>query len=236
MLEALTRAWFLHDATAGAFDPTVLGALVDAGYDRTFPEILELPDRGTVPPPQACPGLAGAELDLVNGTVTLAPGTCLDLGGIGKGLAGDLVVEGLLARGARSVCLSLAGDVRVGGSPPEPGAWAIPVEDPFDDDRVLFTRALSAGAIVTSTTRFHAWSRGGGRQHHLIDPRTGRPATSGVTAVVATAGEAWRAEGFAKAAVVLGAEAGAALLTRAHIMAWLFSDDGAVLHVAGATS
>ena len=70
-------------------------------------------------------------LDTANHAVSLPHGCGLDLGGIGKGLAADRVVEGLIARGAVSACVSMGGDLRVAGPGPDrDDAWEIRVEDP----------------------------------------------------------------------------------------------------------
>jgi thiamine biosynthesis lipoprotein len=231
MLEALVRARYLHEATGGAFDPTILDALERAGYDRTFPEVQRSGDRGPVEAPSAAPGFSTVMLVVGRGLVQLPPGVRLDLGGVGKGLAADLVAEGLIERGATSACVSMGGDVRVAGSPPAPEGWMIPVEDPFDDGHNAFTWPLTAGAIVTSTTRFRTWTRAGERYHHLIDPGTGMSARAGVSAVVVAADEAWRAEGLAKAVLVRGRDEGAELIAGTGATAWIFGDDRSVTTV-----
>jgi thiamine biosynthesis lipoprotein len=219
-------AWRLTD---GWFDPTVHDALVAAGYDRTF---TEMPDRSVpVAPAADVPGAGGVRVDAGAGTVRRPPGVHLDLGGLGKGLAADLVVERLLELGVATVSVSVGGDVRVGGVPPD-GGWRIPVEDPFDDSSLMVTAVLDAGAIVTSSTRVRRWpTDDGGWAHHLIDPTTGRPARSGVAAVVVIAAEAWWAEVLAKAALVAGPDLGAELLERHGAQGWMVRDDTEALTV-----
>jgi thiamine biosynthesis lipoprotein len=227
MLLALSCAADLHAATRGRFDPTILDALERAGYDRTFAS-LEIDAPGPPPAATAAPGFASIELDAEGSRARLPAGTRVDLGGIGKGLAADLVARGLVERGARSVIVGLGGDLRARGEPPPQGPWDVPVMDPFDDERVAFRFPLAHGALVTSTTRIRTWTRGGRRYHHLIDPASGDSARSGLAAAVVHGRDAWWSEGIAKAAVVAGAEAGAALVHDAGVRAWLFGDDGSV--------
>jgi thiamine biosynthesis lipoprotein len=138
----------------------------------------------------------------------------------------DLVATGLVARGAAGACVGLGGDVRVAGRGPDGGAWVIEVEDPFDETRTLCSRTLLDSAIVTCTTRFRRWTRGGEVLHHIIDPATGASADHGATAVVAVGDAAWWAEGVAKAALVAGIDDGIALLERLGVAGVIVGDHG----------
>jgi thiamine biosynthesis lipoprotein len=222
-IDAAATAWRV---TEGRFDPTILAALVSLGYDRTFAAVAL--DRSGPPHAAAVAGFGQVELDPTSRQVTLPRGVGLDLGGIGKGLAADLVVDELLARGARSVSVSLGGDVRVAGEGPHAdGCWLVPVLSPSDDVE-LGVFPLVDDALVQSTTCIRSWRAGGRVLHHLIDPRTGWPADTGVMAVVVTGPRAAEAEAFAKAALVAGPEAGPALLEGAGLDGWFITADGRV--------
>jgi thiamine biosynthesis lipoprotein len=225
MLLALTCAADLHRATAGAFDPTIIDALEAAGYDRTFEQLARDAPTPAVAKATTVPGFATVEIDEARSRVRLPHGTRLDLGGVGKGLAADLIARGLVDRGARTVLVGMGGDLRARGTPPPAGSWDVPVLDPFDETRVSFRFPLVEGAIVTSTTRIRAWTRGARRHHHLVDPATGDSARTGVTAVVAAAPDAWWAEGIAKSIIVSGETRGLALARVAGVRAWIFGDD-----------
>jgi thiamine biosynthesis lipoprotein len=77
--------------------------------------------------------------------------------------------------------------------------------------------------------------RGDRTLHHLIDPRTGEPAESGLASVTIVAGEAWRAEVLAKAAFVAGVNDGRALIEASGATGLLVTDDGQVLELDGLT-
>jgi thiamine biosynthesis lipoprotein len=228
LLAAVTRALVLWGATAGRFDPTVLDALVELGYDRTFAEVRDGPPR-TRTRWTAVPGAASVTVDVAAGTIVRPAGVHLDLGGVGKGLAADLVAQGLVDRGARGACVAVGGDVRVAGDGPHGGGWDIPVERPGHEDEDLFVRRLRDAAIVTSTTAYRRWRSDGGWVHHLVDPTTATSARTDVAAVVVAAPEAWWAEGLAKAALVAGGAEGATLLRRHGVDGWLLDADGALV-------
>lgn len=229
LLRILVRARSLWEHTAGAFDPTILPALRALGYDRTFSAVAPRDDAVRAVPEPAR-GLGAVELDEDAGAVRLAPGTALDFGGLGKGLAADLLVEGLLLRGASSALLGMGGDVRAAGVAPD-GGWHIPVLDPFDAEHVWRDVVLDTDAVVTSTSLLRRWTRGGHELHHIIDPLDGMPTDTGVVAVVAQGPEAWWAEGLAKAAMVLGTTAAPALFQGTGVTATLFRDDRTVVDV-----
>lgn len=225
------QAVALCRATDGWFDPTVLDTLIAAGYDSSF-ELVRLRqtfERST--PAERAPGCAGIELDADRDAVLLPAGVHLDLGGIGKGFAADIVAERVIERGARGVCVELGGDMRVLGIGPDGRNWCIEVEDPFDDARSLFTATLDNEAIVTSTRLFRRWKTSDGEAHHLIDPHTGIPANTGVAAVIARARDASHAEAVAKAALVAGLQFGPALAARSDVACWFVLDDRRVFAV-----
>jgi thiamine biosynthesis lipoprotein len=225
MLLALTCADDLYRATAGRFDPTIRAALEAAGYDRSFEVVV--PDGAPVEV-AAAPGFDRIAIDVASARARIPVGATVDLGGLGKGLAADLVARGLVQRGARSALVDLGGDLRAYGEAPD-GAWSVPVEHPLDGSRVAFHHPLANGALVTSTTRMRAWKRGGLRHHHIVDPVSGDCTRTNVAAVVAASADAWWAEGIAKAIIVAGVEEGIALASANDVHVWCFLDDGRVV-------
>lgn len=212
-------------ATDGSFDPTVLPALEAAGYDRD-----RACGHGPVQMGSPSPGCAGIEVDAGAGTVRLPPGVRIDLGGIGKGRAVDLLAGQLgdLAGGL----IDLGGDLRVWGDPPHDAeGWAIAIED-LRDGSTAALLGLSEGAVATSSTLRRTWRDGAGAAHHLIDPRTGRPTGGAVVSVSVVAGIAAAAEVLAKAAIVAGSVDAATAMLAAHgVPALVVPVDGAPVPV-----
>jgi thiamine biosynthesis lipoprotein len=196
--ELVRRAIEAWHTTGGLFDPTVLGDLIRAGYDRPFEALILHPDGGVSSLHRDCGGI---RLDRAARTVTLPGNAGFDPGGIGKGLAADLVTEELLAAGAEGACVNLGGDLRLAGSGPDAGRWVVAIDHPLRAAPVA-TVALASGAVATSTVGKRSWSIGGRRRHHLIDPETGRSAEGRVVAVTALAASAAGAEVATKAALL----------------------------------
>lgn len=224
---AVTRAALGWSRTHGLYDPTVLGALVALGYDRTFREV---PRIGPVEPAvRPVPGFDGVRLDHAARTVTLPAGVALDLGGIGKGLAVDVLVAGLHERGVTSAEVALGGDLRVTGPGPDADdAWLVDVRR-APDGALLFRFPASEEALVQSTRLIRRWERGGIPLHHIVDPRTGWPVDNGIDSVVADAPEAWFAEVVAKAVFVAGETAGLVLARSLGVDVWIVRDDGTIV-------
>jgi thiamine biosynthesis lipoprotein len=216
-------AWRFTD---GRFDPTVLGAVRRAGYNASFDALPSV--RSHVGGDEArTTGAADIDVDAATKMVVIPRGVGFDPGGIGKGLAADIVSDEAIAAGACGVCVNIGGDLRVRGSAPDGGAWGIDVLDPVDARRRAVV-ALQAGAVATSSRARRAWFVGDRAQHHLVDPSTGLPVFNDVVAATVVASEGWRAEVLAKAVFVAGADDGLAFLDRAGAAGVVFGTDGAM--------
>lgn len=181
-LEAASRA---RSLTGGLVDAAVGGAVRAWGYDRTFPEVVELPAA-----PAASPE---APLWEIRETVLRRPpGTLLDLGGIVKGWTCDRAVEGGLA-----AVVSAGGDVRSADERTRVEVLGI-------GGAVAARLHLGVGALATSSSLRRRWRAGGRWAHHLIDPRSMAPAVSPVLSASAVAETAAAAEAGAKAVLLLG--------------------------------
>ena len=152
LIATMAEAW---QATHGRYDPTVLPILVADGYRSS----IDQPSRVTILPATArhVGGLAAVAVDAEQRTVTAPPGVSLDPGGIGKGLAADLVVAQLLAAGASGALVDVGGDLACAGTPPLPSGWAVTVEHPDEPEADLVTFTVSAGGVATSSTRSRRW-------------------------------------------------------------------------------
>ena len=195
------EAWRL---TGGSFDPTLLDDLRRAGYDRSFESLGDDPHRLAVAPRDRSIDAPGCTDIVVDTTcVTLPVGLGFDAGGIGKGLAADLVATELIAEGVGGVCINIGGDLRVIGESPSGNGWTLAIEHPLSTTPIALV-GLAEGAIATSSVLRRTWTRGDQRYHHLIDPATGESSESDLALASIIAGEGWKAEVLAKAALLRG--------------------------------
>jgi len=222
--EALELALQAAAETDGVFDPTVRDAVEAAGYDRSIERI-----EAAGPGPARVPAPAGrwrdVEVDRSRGAVRLPKGVRLDFGGIGKGFLVDLALRDL-ARAGVGVLVSAGGDLGVVGPPPD-GGWACGVAISPDDPTEAVV-ILERGALATSGLGRRQWRRDGRLLHHLIDPSTGRPATSPWRVVTIAAPTCVGAEVAAKVAWLLG-EAGPAWIAAHSLAARFHAEDGRIV-------
>lgn len=194
LVDHLVRAW--RD-TGGRFDPTLHDSVVALGYDEPWP--FEPPTHAGDPLPG--PGCDGVLLDRVTRMVWMPEGLRLDPGGLGKGLAADLVAAEAMAAGARGVLVDIGGDLRVIGDSPDGPAWRLAVEHPGTPEVELARVETRDGGVATTSSRKRRWSLPDGREaHHVIDPVDGRPAEVPWTSATALAKRAVDAEAGATVA------------------------------------
>ena len=196
-------------ATGGLVDPTLVGQIEQAGYESHLEAAgLPLTSALALAPPRAPSGpshsssWAEIELDRRAGTVARRPGVRFDAGGIAKGVFADELT--VLLAGHDAFVVDCAGDIRLGGRAGV--SREVHVANPFGG-AVLHTFELADGAVATSGIGARSWIRSDGRPgHHLLDPRTGEPAFTGVVQATALAPSAAEAEVLSKATILSGPE------------------------------
>lgn len=186
MAAVLCSATELSARTDGLVDPGIGAALIDWGYAESFESGMHLDER-----PERRPT---PQWTITGRTLTVAPGTNLDLGGFVKGWICDQVVESGIATIA-----SAGGDLRSN----DPGL----VVDVLDAEDTVATRVhLGVGAFATSSVSKRQWKVAGATVHHIIDPRTMAPSVGPVLSASVAADTALEAEVGAKAVLLHGVD------------------------------
>ncbi len=199
LVGAMKEAWHV---TGGRYDPTMLAAILAAGYAESLDGSGR---RSPMARSRRCGStIADVSVDPVTGIVVVPPGIGIDPGGIGKGLAADLVVTELLEGGTAGALVSVGGDLAAAGTTPTADGWQVAVRDPLDPARTLMTFAFDGGGVATSSTLTRTWLRDGHPRHHALDPQTGTCATTDLAAATVVARAGWLAEAHATAALLGG--------------------------------
>nr|WP_290670358.1 FAD:protein FMN transferase [Ardenticatena sp.] len=207
--DVLQAALAVAKATDGLVTPTILPALQQAGYTTSFEQLPHMQPDIATPAPDAIKQAAQAwreiRMNPVRRTVYLPPNAQLDFGGVAKGWAAEQAAKRLGQYAPALV--DAGGDIAISGPRRNGQPWLILVASPFDDTD-LDTIASAGGVVATSGREYRRWLKGARWQHHIIDPRTGRPAETDVVSVTIIARTALRAELATKMVLILGAEQG----------------------------
>ena len=170
---------------------------------------------------------AWIQVDYAERTLTVPATSAIDLGGIGKGFAADIVAEELIEAGASGAVVNVGGDVRVIGHPAGDTSWYLGIEDPrHAPDHLAFIRMEDGGVATSGTTVRHWTTSDGTPAHHLIDPVTGRPVAHASLSATVLAADAATAEAFATAAMMLAAPDAVAMLDAVHLAGIIVDHDG----------
>jgi len=190
--------------TDGLFDPSILDALENVGYDKSMDDTLRGAHGVTRPALTTWKwDVRMISLDCERRAIRLPRGMRLDLGGIAKGWIAERVAHEL-ARYSDACAVSAGGDMFMVGLPAGGTAWSVELEDPRDPARTLLILRVEPGAVATSSITKRRWLQGEQSRHHLIDPRSLQPAETDWLSVTVIAPHATTAEVFAKALLIAG--------------------------------
>ncbi len=209
--------------TNGLYHPLLHDALIAAGYDRSFEQMEASEAPFSIPPVTDWQTI---QVNISQHMVCIpAP---IDVGGVAKGWAAEQIAKKLSVYGP---CLvDMGGDMAARGEPENAAGWQVAVAEPGGIEADIVRVVVRNASIVTSGKDFRHWQRGGKTQHHIIDPRTGKPAETDVTSVTVMHPYAPTAEVYAKAVMLLGSQQGLAWINQQpNSSALVVCDDGSVL-------
>lgn len=219
--------------SGGLVDPTLGAQLRAAGYDRTFALVRERDGWSIERPVERGPRWEDVELDDERRLLVVPAGVELDLGATAKALAADDAANAIAASVGTGILVSLGGDLAVAGPAPR-GGWAVRIADdhavPLDSGGPIVT--VSSGGLATSGTAVRRWRTDSGNAHHILDPRTGRPAVTPWRTVSVAASTCADANVASTTSIILGEGATDWLAGRA-LPARCVREDGSVTTVGG---
>jgi thiamine biosynthesis lipoprotein len=223
--EVLNLARQTREMTRGLVTPTVLDALVQAGYGDDFSSLQLSGPSASATQSGLPPDALAFEFDLNSQTITLPPGVHLDLGGYAKGWMAHRAMT-RLSRLA-PVLVNAGGDIAVSGPRVNGDPWLIGIENPLRPKENIALVNVTEGGIATSGKDYRRWMKNGRLMHHLINPWTGEPAVSDVFSATVLASDVILAEAAAKLVVIAGSVFGCTWLEAHGGLAYLLQmEDG----------
>ncbi len=211
----LDRALFVCRRTGGALDISIYPVLKAWGFttgeyrvpdSNEIEELLENVDYSKV----VTDGASG---------VSIPAGMQIDLGSVVKGYTGLVLADYFRENGVDSALINLGGNVECVGRKPDGSKWKVAVKSPFEDSTTGIYGVIEAEdtAIITSGGYERYFEEDGEVYWHILDPKTGRPARSGLSSVTVIGGDGLVCDGLSTALFVMGLEEG--------IRLWQESDD-----------
>ncbi|MFV8335487.1 FAD:protein FMN transferase [Flavobacterium sp. RSP29] len=227
VFELVERAIKISQITAGAFDISY------ASMDKIWKfdgSMKVMPTEEAIKKSVAKIGYKNIILDKKNQTIFLkSEGMKLGLGGIGQGYIADKVKDLLLSKGCKSGIVNVSGDINAWGKQPDGKPWNVGIVNPLNKNKVFATFPLEDSAVETSGSYEKYVIFNGIRYSHIIDPRTGYPAT-GVVSVSVFAKQTEVADALATGIFVLGVEVGLDLVNQLKGIECIIVDDKGKIH------
>lgn len=225
LYEVLAAGQQVAELSQGAFDVSV-APLVDAwGFGPR--KRREVPSTSALRAGRAAVDYRSLRLDPQHRTATKAhDGLQADLGGIAKGYGVDLAAQAIESLGVEHYMIEVGGEVRARGRNAAGQPWQIGIEEPDAmPQRARKVVPLSGRAMATSGDYRIYFEQAGRRYSHEIDPRTAAPIAHGLASVTVVADDCMRADALATALIVLGPQAGWAMVQREKLAAYFIVRD-----------
>lgn len=219
----------LAEETGGAFDPTIYPVMEAWGFPSGTYRVPDAEERA-----ELLKKVDHSAIELEDDRLRVPRGMELDLGGVGKGAAGDEIVKLWRELGVESGLLNLGGNVYCYGAKPNGEDWTVLIRSPEGNDQYLAAVKGQNMAVVTSGGYLRNFEMDGKIYHHIMDPQTAAPADSGLTSVTIIGESGARCDGLSTAVYVMGLEKATEFWqARKDFEMILFTDEGELYYTAG---
>ena len=159
----------------------------------------------------------------------------IDLGGIAKGYTSARIMDIFKKNDIESGLVNLGGNVQALGTKTDGSNWRVAVQSPNDTEDYLGVLSIRDKAVITSGGYERYFEQDGVTYHHIIDPKTGYPAESGLSSVTIVSDDGTLADGLSTSLFIMGKDK-AESFWRAHsdkFEAVLVTDDGTIYVTEG---
>lgn len=229
VFELVKRAKNISKLTDGAFDISY------ASMDKIWKfdgSMKEMPSAENIKKSVEKVGYENIILNEKDTTIFLKnQGMKLGLGGIGQGYIADKIKVLLQENGCASGLVNISGDINTWGKQPNGQNWTVGIVNPLNKNKVFATFPLYDSAVETSGSYEKYVTFNGKRYSHIIDPRTGYPA-SGIVSVSVFAKQTELADALATGIFVLGIEVGLDLVNQLKGIGCIIVDEKGAIHAS----
>lgn len=207
-IEVVKEGIYYSDLSHGKFDITI-GPLVKLWNipDRPTEDIPTQDELNVVLP---LTNYKDVVIDEANKTVFLTrPGMMLDLGGIAKGYAADVISKMLTDEGVKSAIIDLGGNIFAHGEKVSGDTWKIGIQNPFSNrGEIVGAISVKNKSIVTSGIYERYIEVDGVKYHHILNPETGYPYENDIAGITIISDKSTTGDALSTSVFALGIEEG----------------------------
>lgn len=197
----LKRALEVSDSTDGIFDCTIEPVMDAWGFTT---QNYRVPSADELQ--QLLTHVDYKQVRQNGSDVSIPADVQVDLGGIAKGYTSDRIMQVFADNGVTSGIVSLGGNVQALGCKPDGSKWRAAVQDPNDEGENFAVVEIADEAVITSGGYQRYFEDNGRTYHHIIDPRTGTPADSGVISSTIISHDGTLADGLSTSLFIMGVD------------------------------
>ncbi|MDD3217558.1 MAG: FAD:protein FMN transferase [Lachnospiraceae bacterium] len=198
----MERSLDLYAETKGAFDIAIYPIMQEWGFTSGS---YQVPEAGRLEQLLTLTDVSKIQFDTENSKIDFGmDGMQIDLGGIAKGYTSTRVLDIFRENGVKSGMVNLGGNVQVLGTKSDGSLWRVAIQSPNEDGSYLGVLSIQDKAVITSGGYERYFEEGGVTYHHIIDPKTGYPADSGLTSVTIVSADGTLADGLSTSFYIMG--------------------------------
>ena len=229
LFDLIERSVQISKITDGAFDITFASIDKVWYFDGTMKE---MPNKEVIAKSIAKVGYENIILDKENKTVFLKlKGTKIGFGALGKGYAADKVKAMMMAKGVKAGIVNASGDLTTWGKQPNSKDWMVGITNPLNKDKVFSWFPVVDAAVATSGNYEKFVEFNGKKYTHIIDPRTGYPA-SGLVSVTIFSDSGELCDALATSVFIMGTETGLNLINQLKGVECVIVDEHNKIHTS----
>ncbi len=193
----------IYKNTEGSFDITVYPLMVEWGFTN---QKYNVPNQKKIDSLLKLIGTEKIEYDKKQKFISVPEGMKIDFGGIAKGYTSQCIMKIFEKNDLTGGIVSLGGNVQTYGKKPNGDSFKVGIEDPFGNEEYVGILNVKNKAVITSGGYERFFEKDGEQYHHILDPKTGYPAKSGLASVTIVSDDGTKADGLSTALFVMGKE------------------------------
>ena len=199
--ELIQFALSMAGKTEGALEPTIYPVLAAWGFTTDSHQI---PEQKEID--QLLQTVGYKKVQVQNQEILLPDGMQIDMGAVAKGFTGDQVAEILKDSRIESAIISLGGNIQTIGTKPDGGLWRIGVQSPGGEENFAVLETAECAVVTSGGYQNYFEGEDGTVYHHILDPKTGKSARSGLLSVTVVGKEGKVCDALSTALFVMGEE------------------------------